>query len=116
MKCPECQTENSPDSRFCTHCGTSLNIAASSDEGMRVRTSSTVKRYAQGKDPTLAAILSLFIPGAGQFYNGDTLKGVVMLVGAFILLSIIKLAYLAICIWAIIDAYQVAKGNQSLWS
>lgn len=117
MKCPQCQTENRADSHFCVECGTSLSVNVPPDEGIRGKASSTAKRYAQGKDPTLAAILSLILPGLaiGQFYNGDVLKGIVMLVGA-IVLSFTILGYIGIWVWSIIDAYQVAKGERNLWS
>ena len=111
MKCPKCQTENQKDSKFCINCGESLTIVTPIDEG--IGSSPLTKRYAQGKNPTLAAILSI-IPGLGQFYNGDIIKGVVVLVGVVILWSTI-IGALGIWIWSIIDAYQVAKGNQSLW-
>ena len=72
------------------------------------------KTYAQGKEPALALILSLFIPGVGQFYNGDTKKGLLMLglavVGAFIIIG-----WLVAVIWSTIDAYQVAAGKSPLW-
>ncbi len=32
------------------------------------------------KDPGLAAVLSLVIPGVGQFYNGDFLRGLFWLI------------------------------------
>lgn len=32
------------------------------------------------KNPGLAAILSLIIPGVGQFYNGDFLRGIFWLI------------------------------------
>ena len=32
------------------------------------------------KDPGLAAILSVFIPGVGQIYNGDFLRGIFWLI------------------------------------
>ena len=32
------------------------------------------------RDPTLAAVLSLVIPGAGQLYNGRVLAGILWLV------------------------------------
>ncbi|MBE8990050.1 zinc ribbon domain-containing protein [Nostoc sp. LEGE 12450] len=116
MKCPQCQTENRADSQFCINCGASMNVVARPDEGVR-RPPSANKIYAQGKNPTLAAILSLLVPGIGQFYNGDVLKGIVMLVGAIVLSSTVwGYIYIAILGWSIIDAYQVAKGNQSLWS
>ncbi len=109
------ESENQEYSKFCINCGESLTIVAPIDEGIR-RSPSATKRYAQGKDPNLAAILSLIIPGLalGQFYNGDVRKGIVMLVGSLIL-SFTIVGVLIIWIWSIIDAYQVAKGNQSLW-
>jgi TM2 domain-containing membrane protein YozV len=113
MKCPKCQTENQKDSRFCTGCGGSLAVVTPIDDG--IRSSPLVSgKYAQGKDPMLAAIMSFFIVGLGQLYNGDVLKGIVMFIGAIILAFTI-IGFLAIWVWAIIDAYQVAKGNQSLW-
>jgi len=32
------------------------------------------------KNPGTAAVLSLFIPGVGQFYNGDFLRGIIWLI------------------------------------
>jgi len=32
------------------------------------------------KDPGTAAVLSLFIPGVGQIYNGDFLRGIFWLI------------------------------------
>ncbi|MEM9906501.1 MAG: zinc ribbon domain-containing protein [Cyanobacteria bacterium P01_D01_bin.44] len=121
MKCPQCQTENRADSKFCMSCGTALSIAPPPpppDEGVRGRVPSpTSKKYAQGKEPTTALILSLIVPGfaIGQFYNGDIMKGVVMLVGT-VILSFTVVVPLGIWVWSSIDAYQVAKGNQALWS
>ena len=115
MKCPNCQTENQKDSKFCAGCGGSLAVVVPVDEGIR-RSPSSIKRYAEGKDSNLAAIMSFIVPGLalGQFYNGDLLKGVVMFVGA-VILSFTVIGYLAIWVWSIVDAYRVAKGSQSLW-
>ncbi|MBD2462588.1 TM2 domain-containing protein [Oscillatoria sp. FACHB-1407] len=115
MKCPQCQTENKPDSQFCFNCGTPLKTFTAPDDSVRGRSSSSAKRYAQGKNPTIATVLSFLIVGVGQFYNGDAIKGVVMLVGA-IVLSFTVVGSIGIWVWSMIDAYQVAKGNTSLWS
>lgn len=118
MKCPQCQTENRADSQFCVNCGKSLSVVVPPDEGIRgPRPPSTARRYAQGKDPILAAILSFILPGIaiGQFYNGDVRKGLVMLVGTLVL-SFTVLGSIAIWVWSVIDAYQVAKGNRNLWN
>ena len=67
-----------------------------------------------GKNPTISAVLSFVIPGVGQLYNGDTLKGVIVLV-AVVLGAIATggLLYIPIMIYAVVDAYQVAKGKWS---
>jgi TM2 domain-containing membrane protein YozV len=113
MKCSSCQTENQKDSRFCINCGESLVTIVPVDSGIR-KPPLAVKRYAEGKNQTLAAVLSFFFTGLGQVYNGDVLKGITMFVGVLIL-SFTVIGALAIWAWSIVDAYQVAKGEKSLW-
>lgn len=59
------------------------------------------------KSPTVSLALSFFLSGAGQMYNGEIGKGIAMLVLCLLLWPI----YLGwvITIWAMIDAYRVAK-------
>lgn len=115
MKCPKCQAENRQDSKFCFKCGESLVITTPVDEGVR-RSPLTNKRYAQNKNPVLAAVLSFLVIGLGQIYNGDFLKGVIMFVIAVALfVPTAGLSSFPMIFWSSIDAYRVAKGNQSLW-
>ena len=65
------------------------------------------------KSPALACILSLFIVGLGQMYNGRIGKGIAMMLGAIVLWSIM-LGWI-IQIWSVIDAYSEAKSKRSLW-
>lgn len=65
------------------------------------------------KSPFLAAILSLFIVGVGQMYNGEVGKGFLMLFGC-ILLWTVMLGWI-INIWAIIDAYSVANRKRDAY-
>lgn len=65
------------------------------------------------KSPFLAAILSLLIVGVGQMYNGEVGKGFLMIVGC-ILLWTVFLGWI-INIWAIIDAYNVAKRKHDAY-
>jgi tetratricopeptide (TPR) repeat protein len=46
------------------------------------------------RSPALAALLSLIAPGLGQFYNGEMLKGFVMLIGFVFLCALVLLAVL----------------------
>jgi len=74
------------------------------------------KRYATGKNPVLAVVLSLIITGVGQFYNGDIKKGAVMLVGAIVLaIATGGIGVLPVWIWSMYDAYQVANGKMAIW-
>jgi len=67
--------------------------------------------------PILAAILSFFIPGLGQFYAGHFLRGVGVFVISLILGAvgifgsitlILPLVAFIFWIWNIYDAYQLA--------
>ena len=70
------------------------------------------------RSPILAAVLSLFLSGLGQIYNGEVKKGVL-----FIVAQIINAALTAVLIgwilmpivglWATIDAYVTAKRNNA---
>lgn len=68
------------------------------------------------RNPILAAVLSLIVAGLGQIYNGQIGKGVI-----FIVIQLINGALTAVLIgwvllpivglWAMIDAYLIAKHN-----
>ena len=68
------------------------------------------------RNPRPAAILSLIVAGLGQIYNGQIGKGVI-----FIVIQLINGALTAVLIgwfllpivglWAMIDAYMIAKHN-----
>lgn len=67
------------------------------------------------KSEALSLILSLLLPGLGQIYNGQTTKGVVMLVAAILIaifgvIPIIPLiAYIVLWFYGMYDAYTTAK-------
>lgn len=58
----------------------------------------------------LALVLSFFIPGLGQFYNGQALKGALVFFAA-IILGVISGGILGIPVWlyGMFDAYSVAN-------
>lgn len=68
------------------------------------------------KNPGLAAVISFFFPGIGQFYNGQFGKGVVFLVADLInLLLILALGLgfvtgLIVAVIAAWDAYRSAEA------
>lgn len=60
--------------------------------------------------PLLAAMLSLFFAGSGQFYNGDIGKGIIFFM-AFLVLWSFSLGWM-VQIWAAADAYQSAIDDR----
>jgi len=74
------------------------------------------KRYAEGKNPVIAFILSLIIVGSGQFYNGDIKKGSVFLVCAIALGCLFYgVLWIVLAIWSSIDAVLVASKVIPVW-
>jgi len=68
----------------------------------------------QMKNPGVAAVLSFFYCGLGQIYNGQILKGIVMLVAyslsALMIYIVVGLITTPILwIWGMYDAYRTAE-------
>jgi TM2 domain-containing membrane protein YozV len=142
MYCSRCGSPNAESAGFCEKCGTSLKAPGSSpaqpgppppptwqtsQPDPRIRGGAPApapvypgKTLATGKNPVVALLLSLFIPGVGQFYNGDAKKGGIML-GAYVVSVILwavyigVLASLGIWIWSMVDAHSVASGKSPIW-
>ena len=133
MFCAQCGSPNDDAAKFCFKCGSPMAAAAPGpgappgpaappppDPRMRGGAASHAavgeRRMAAGKNPTVATILSIFVPGAGQFYNGDMKKGAVMLVVAVLLLApTAGIGWLGMVAWSAIDAYKVASGQSPMW-
>lgn len=70
------------------------------------------------KNAGIAAVLSFFISGLGQIYNGQIIKGLVIIVVQIVngLLTTILIGWIPLAIvwvWAIFDAYVVAERKNS---
>src|SRR5689334_6783253 len=109
MFCSACGANNDGTAKFCHACGTQLAAAAPPPQPpqdhatMRGGAATQVvqPRVVTGKNPVLAAVLSAIIVGLGQFYNGDTKKGAIMLVGALVLgIATAGLLWLALAVWS----------------
>ena len=149
MFCSKCGSPNADDAVYCEKCGSAVANARAAVAGagmaggsamssaqppssyqaqaayadQRVRGSVPVAGnavYAMGKSPFLALFLSFLIPGVGQFYNGDSKRGLPMfLVGVFgyalVILPLIGLILVfVIHIWSMVNAYNVASGKTAL--
>lgn len=67
------------------------------------------------KEPWISLLVSFFVPGVGSIINGDTSRGIGILVGYIVCFSLgfaFLLPWLAmflIWIWGLVDAYQGAE-------
>ncbi|MBP2172471.1 hypothetical protein [Methanococcus voltae] len=94
--------------KHCENCGKEI----AKDAGMCPFCGFTFKKVGE-KNQILAAVLSFFIPGVGQIYNGQIGKGIAIIAGMIIsaVLMVVLvgfLTYFAIWIYAIYDAYTTA--------
>src|SRR4029450_4620773 len=121
MFCSNCGSANDSSAKFCEKCGAALSAAAApaAEPDQRVRGQPAPAAPAAsptGKSPGLALVLSLVIPGVGQFYNNDVKKGAVILAGYIIGLFLsYGVLSIPIWIWGMVDAYRVANGTMKKW-
>ena len=122
MFCSGCGSQNEVTAKFCRGCGNALSAGPAAAPAAHPGTirggnpGAVALTVPTGKSPALAAVLSLIIVGVGQFYNGDSKKGALMLVGAIVLGAATGgLLWLGLAIWSAIDAYQVANGTGKMW-
>lgn len=76
--CPYCGSIITYDEYFCRACHKRLPDQQDLDAPSRVRPENFVVSM---RNPFIAGALSIASPGLGQFYNGDTLKGLVFFFG-----------------------------------
>ncbi|HZY65701.1 MAG: hypothetical protein M3N10_01485 [Actinomycetota bacterium] len=70
------------------------------------------------KSPGIAAVLSFLIQGLGQIYNGQILKGLVLVVIQAINVALMNvligfITYPIVLIYAVYDAYRVAERKNA---
>lgn len=110
--------EKGPDEVYCTNCGAVISRKAEICPECGVRQQSpagaTGASTDQEKDPGIAAVLSFFVSGLGQIYNGEIGKGIAFMVVqlvnfalVFVLVGFLTLP--AVWLFAIYDAYKSAE-------
>lgn len=140
--CPRCKAEVTEDAQFCKQCGYALKApaGAGAEEANAAQADHLISRPFQRpvstglsaavqpqviviqseKSPGIAALLSFLIPGAGQIYNGELGKGILLFILAVIsgiLVWVVVGCLTSPLIWliAIVDAYSSAKRiNENL--
>ena len=126
MFCSGCGAQNVEAAKFCDKCGSAFGAAPLTGPVVSqgtMRGEGIPAKYAIGKSPAVAALLSFILPtvAIGQFYNGDTKKGLTMLGISFIAIplwfagGVGSVLDLAIWVWSVVDAYRVANRSVPLW-
>jgi TM2 domain-containing membrane protein YozV len=101
--CPECgKSVENETSKFCNECGAKLTIIA-----VEQKASNQVK--IEKRNSATPMICSFFIPGLGQVYNGDNVKGTAIFLGTVIGAFIFIIPGLAVWIFGLYDAYTTAN-------
>ena len=98
--------------KFCSNCGKEIDAKAEICPECGVRAGSSEVRMV--KNPGVAAVLSFFVMGLGQMYNGEIAKGLIFIVlyALSVLAMFILIGFLTTPIlWAygIYDAHKTAN-------
>lgn len=101
---------------FCRDCGTKISEKAEicPECGIRQKGATPPQPITSPpqKDPGIAAVASLIIPGAGQIYNGQILKGIIT--GVVTIVSAITVVGLVVAIplwiYLVYDGYKTAQN------
>jgi TM2 domain-containing membrane protein YozV len=113
MFCPRCGKDNHDDNKFCKECGERLleqtPLALSSNVKQSVQPANFTPPVNEEKNPFLALICSLFIPGLGQVYDGLTARGIAIFLGTIVGLVIYIIPGVFVWLYGMYDAYSMAK-------
>ncbi len=119
IKCPECARDVSSHAEACPKCGcpilaqTSITVPtpASTPPSVQLHTPASAKVMVVNMrlwSPGVAALLSLFLPGAGQIYKGQILNGFARMFFVFLGYFLLIIPGLMLHFFCILGA---ASGN-----
>ena len=117
MNCQYCQCPLPPGVKNCPGCGAPAPVSACPQNSQLPQNpvpgmeggQNTVNAKAV-KSVGLAQFLSCLLPGLGQIYNGQVLKGIAVICANVLIASAtVGFGYLAVLVAAIIDAGKIAK-------
>lgn len=138
MHCTNCGQEIAPNAAICTHCGVAVGTEkkfcancgqavnanqaiclgcgcplAQTQMGNRMNNAQNGGQKTiqpSGKSASTAVLLTCLITGLGQMYLGQVLKGVVILLAAFVIaVATAGVGVLVIWIVAMVDASKIGK-------
>ncbi|MGB9126859.1 zinc ribbon domain-containing protein [Methanoregula sp.] len=101
--CSECgKPLASETANFCENCGAKVNNTTPPPQP-------TVVIIPEEKNPVLAAVCSLLVPGFGQVYDGKMARGFAIFFGTVIGLICLIVPGVIIWLFGVYDAYSIAK-------
>jgi TM2 domain-containing membrane protein YozV len=109
--CPNCG-KNTPEGKFCEHCGASVQTTQTFQQPPPLDRAYTPQPVVvrPEKNAGLAAILSFLFTGSGQVYNGQLGKGIGFVIGAVIGAMFYFIPGVIIWLLCIYDAYATAQA------
>ena len=110
-QCQNCGAATEPNQLKCNKCGSPVQVTSAPNSGPVQGAANTdlVHPSNPPKSSTTALILSCLITGVGQIYLGQTIKGIVILIGSLVLWGTI-VGGPVIWIVAMVDAHAI--GNK----
>ena len=115
MYCSKCGSEIG-NARFCSQCGTPQGgmIAQAPGAAAGAGPAPQVVVIRAPKSPGVAVVLSFFVAGLGQIYNGQIGKGLAFMIAYLCSLALmwVLIGFVIapiLWIWSMIDAYKTAE-------
>ena len=114
MFCQQCGKTNPDGARFCDNCGAPIQhvpppVYQQQPVYQQMPPVQPVMQRGQIRSPGIAGVLSFLCCGLGQLYNGETLKGIGLFIGAIIASAIFNILGFIVVLYAIYDAFTTAK-------
>lgn len=114
--CLKCGWKNNPKQNFCIKCG--FNMSHKNPDvhtAFKQENFNPSEMYAVNKSPNIAILLSIVLPGVGQLYNGDNVKGIILLlIWLFLGFPSLGILWIACWIYGLVDAYNVSSRKKPL--
>jgi TM2 domain-containing membrane protein YozV len=112
MFCNRCGSDVD-DSRYCPNCGSPQEALVPATSQPGAASSRQIVFVQSTRNPGVAAVLSFFVPGLGQVYNGQIGKGIALMVVYAVSLALIAalvgiVTTPILCIWSMFGARNTA--------
>jgi len=107
--CESCGAALKEGDRFCESCGASVAVVSQEPAPILSPDTAPAAAVQKEKNPWISTILSFFFPGLGSVYNGDTVKGVAIYIGAIIGMFLYIVPGVIVWLYGMYDAYTTAK-------